>query len=285
MLFVPGTRPDWAAKAVAAGADAVIMDLEDAVRAADKASARGAVAAVVAEQADASDGAALLVRINDLSSWAAADDVRAVVRAGLSGVVLPKVSGPADVAVAARLLDWAEAEAGLPAGSVALVPLLETASGLRSAYEVAAESRRVACLGALSARDGDIERALGFRWSAEGTETLALRSRVLLDARAAGVPNPVTGLWTDIADLGGLRRFAEQNRALGYDGMMAIHPTHVPVINEVFSPDAATLDRDRRLLAALDASGEGAVVFEGVMIDEAMAATARDRLRRYGGGG
>ncbi|MFC3999079.1 HpcH/HpaI aldolase/citrate lyase family protein [Nocardiopsis sediminis] len=286
LLFVPGNRPDRVPKALESGADAVIIDLEDAVPERGKEAARrDTVAAIAATAAAGPGGPALFVRVNALEDWAGAEDVRAVAAPGLAGVVVPKVGGPADVALAARLLDWSEAEAGLPRGGLAIVPLLETAAGLRRAYEVGLASRRVMCLGALSARDGDIQRAVGFRWSPEGTETLELRSRVLLDARAAGTPNPVSGLWTAIRDLDGLRRFAEQNRALGYAGMMAIHPAHVPVINEVFAPTAADLDRDRRLVAEMEraqAAGEGAVVFEGVMIDEAMLASARTRLARHG---
>ncbi|MEE2040686.1 CoA ester lyase [Nocardiopsis sp. CT-R113] len=285
MLFVPGSRPDRFAKAVASGADAVIIDLEDAVADDGKVRARRDAAEAVTALGSA-PGCALFVRINALESWAAAEDVRAVVRPGLAGIVLPKVSGPADVALLDRWLGWSEAEAGLPAGGLAIVPVLETASALRAAHEVGAASRRVMCLGALSARDGDVQRAVGFRWTAEGAETLSLRSRALLDARAAGTPNPVTGLWTAIGDLEGLRRFAEQNRDLGYEGMMAIHPSHVPVVNAVFSPTEEELDRDRRLVGRMEraqAAGTGAAVFEGAMVDEAMLASARARLARYGG--
>ncbi|WP_187370185.1 hypothetical protein [Streptomyces boluensis] len=117
----------------------------------------------------------------------------------------------------------------------------------------------------------------------QGDETYALRARVLLDVRAAGAPHPVAGLWTRIGDLEGLRAFAGQNRALGYTGMMAIHPSHIPVINEVFAPTDAELARAKRLIAALEegrAQGAGAVAFEGEMVDEAMETTARALLAR-----
>ncbi|TJZ54556.1 hypothetical protein FCH28_15760 [Streptomyces piniterrae] len=94
---------------------------------------------------------------------------------------------------------------------------------------------------ALAASDGDVERAVGYQWPPEDAETLALRSRVRLDAPAAGTPQPVTRLWTRITDLNRLRAFAEQNRSLGYEGMMAIHPSHIPVINELFSSTADEL--------------------------------------------
>jgi len=227
---------------------------------------------------------ALFVRVNPLDGWAAAGELRAVTHPRLAGVVLPKVATPEDVRLADRLLGWCERERGLPVGSIALIPLLETATALREAYAIAAAASRVAYAGVVAAPGGDVERALGYRWSAAGTETLALRSRVLLDVRAAGVAHPVTGLWGRIGDLDGLRAFAEQNRSLGYAGMMAIHPSHVAVINEVFSPSPAELDRCARLVAAVEAAqsaGSGAVTFEGEMVDEAMAATARLLLERH----
>ncbi|MBE1590915.1 HpcH/HpaI aldolase/citrate lyase family protein [Nonomuraea angiospora] len=281
LLFVPGTRTEWLAKAEAAGADAVILDLEDAVPADGKAQARRDVAAAMAGYAG---HLALLVRVNPLDGWAGAEELRAVAHERLTGVVLPKVSGPEDVRLADRLLAWCERERGLPRGHIALVPLLETASGLRGAYDVAmAAPSRIAYLGAVTAPGGDVARAVGYRWTPDST--LGLRSRVLLDVRAAGIPNPVAGLWTGIGDLDGLRSFAGQNRSLGYEGMMAIHPSHVPVINAAFSPSPDELARYARLIAAVEAAqagGSGAVTFEGEMVDEAMAATARAVLDRYG---
>ncbi|WP_231976083.1 HpcH/HpaI aldolase/citrate lyase family protein [Streptomyces sp. 3214.6] len=288
LLFVPGTRTDWLPKAQAAGADAAILDLEDAVPAPGKLAARAqvadAIARAAAAPADQAGRMALFVRVNPLDGWAEAEELRAVVRPGLAGIVLPKVCSAQDVKLADRLLGWCEQEQGLSPGQVALVPLLETARGLREAYDIARAVPRIAYLGALTAPGGDVERAVGYRWSPEGTETVALRSRVLLDARAAEVPCPVSGLWTRITDLPGLRAFAEQNRSLGYEGMMAIHPSHVPVINQVFSPSPDELDRCAELIAAVEAAqedGRGAVTFQGEMVDEAMASTARLVLRRH----
>ncbi|MCW2880202.1 MAG: hypothetical protein JWQ95_4302 [Sphaerisporangium sp.] len=281
LLFVPGTRTEWLPKARAAGADAVILDLEDAVPPGQRAAARARVAEAIANW---EGDMALFVRLNPLDGWADADELRTVVRPGLTGIVLPKVATVNDVRLADRLLGWCERESGLPEGHVALVPLLETASALRETYGIALAASRVAYLGAVTTSGGDVERAIGYRWSPEGTETLPLRARVLLDVRAAEAFNPVAGLWASIADLQGLRAFAEQNRSLGYEGMMAIHPSHVPVINEVFSPGLDELARYERLVEAVEAAqaaGSGAVVFEGKMVDEAMAATARRMLERH----
>ncbi|WP_309237945.1 CoA ester lyase [Streptomyces albidus (ex Kaewkla and Franco 2022)] len=291
MLFVPGTRTEWLPKAEASGADAVILDLEDAVAVQEKQAARARVRELLLSRTESAqpEGAspgdmALFVRVNPLDGWNAAEELRAVATPPLAGVVLPKVSSPEDVRFADRLLSWCEHEQGMPPGSIALVPLLETAAALRDAYGIGWAASRVAYLGAVTAPGGDVERAVGYRWSPEGTETLALRSRVLLDARASGAAHPVAGLWTHIRDLTGLRRFAEENRSLGYAGMVAVHPSHVPVINEVFSPGPDELARCARLIEAVrdaQSRGAGAVTFEGQMVDEAMAATAREVLELH----
>jgi citrate lyase subunit beta / citryl-CoA lyase len=286
LLFVPGNRAThWLPKARAAGADAVVLDLEDAVPQAERAAAVRQVTEALTRRADGSlPGPALFVRVTPLDTWRAADELRALCGIGLTGIVLPKVTGPGDIRFADRLLAWSEHEHGLPHGHLALIPLLETAQALREAHACATAAARVAYLGAITGAGGDVERAIGYRWSPEGTETHALRARVLLDARAAGTPHPVAGLWTRIGDLDGLRAFAEQNRSLGYAGMMAIHPSHVPVINDVFAPSPAELARAARLIAVVEeaqASGAGAVTFDGEMVDEAMAATARALLERH----
>jgi citrate lyase subunit beta/citryl-CoA lyase len=277
---VPANRPELFAKAVQAGADAVILDLEDAVPAADRSPAR----VHVAEFLGSSGGAGAthrFVRVNPCATRDFLADIDAAVQPGLLGVILPKVESPGEVVTAAQALSRYEERRNLPAGSVRIVPVLETAMGIRLAFEIASASARVAYMGGITARGGDVERAIGYRWSASGLETLAMRSQVLIDVRAAKVPNPTTGVWTDIADLAGLRSFAESSRDLGYEGMIVIHPSHVPVVNEVFSPDADEQRRYARLVAVYEQAerlGKAAVMFEGQMIDTAMARTARERL-------
>lgn len=281
LLFVPGNRTGWVAKGLSAGADAIVLDLEDAVPAAAKADARAEVADFLRS---APPEAVLLVRVNGLHDRTALDDLTAAVCPTLAGVMVPKVESVADVQVADRLLGWLEADVGLDHGSIRIVPVLETAAGIRQAFDLATASLRTVYMGGLGTKGGDVERSLGYRWTAEGTETFAMRAQSLVDVRAAGVPNPVTGLWSDIKDLDGLRNFATQSRGLGYDGMLAIHPSHVETINEAFTPTQAELDSDAALVAAMEAgaaTGRGAVVYGGQMIDEAMAATARRRLQRF----
>ncbi|MFD9665857.1 HpcH/HpaI aldolase/citrate lyase family protein [Rhodococcus sp. NPDC059968] len=279
MLFVPGNRTAWAPKALAAGADAIVFDLEDAVPEAEKPAAREAVAQYLQHR----ETEPAFVRINALADRRALDDLQAIVGPKLTGILVPKVETPAEIALVERLLDWLESDACMARGSVRIVPVFETALGIRQAHEIAT-SPRVAYAGGLGVKGGDVERSLGYRWTAEGTETLFVRSAVLVDVRAAGVHNPMTGLWTDVNDLVGLRRFAEQSRGLGYEGMLAIHPSHIPIINDVFTPSDAELNWAEGLLQAMDtaaAAGSGTASYQGHMVDEAMVTTARARLARY----
>ena len=284
LLFVPAHREGWAAKAVAAGADGVLLDLQDAVPDADKAQARAAVSAVVT----AGVGRPVLVRVAPCGAVGHDDDLDAAVRPGLTGIVLPLVAGPDDVASVATRVTELERARHMPEGSTVIVPLVETARAACFAFEVASASPRVAYMGGGTAPDGDIAHELGFRWTPAGVETLFLRSWALLNARAAGVPYPLTGIWPVVDDLDGLRAFAVQARGLGYTGMLAIHPSHVAVINEVFTPTPEEIARWKGTLEALGGTGApGATRLDGMMIDAAHARTARDALAaaaRLGGG-
>ncbi len=206
----------------------------------------------------------------------------------LFGILLPKVQGPADVHGADALLTCAEGDLGLPLGTTTIYPILETAQGIRLAYEIATASPRVRYMGGAVSRFGDIHQAVGFRWSAEGTETLFLRSKALIDARAAGIRYPVSGMWGgDVDDADGLRRWATHLRDLGYYGMMISNPEHVPLVHEVFSPTAEELaywsDLDR-LATEAEQAGGGRITYgeanqgEGHVVHIAHVGSARMNL-------
>lgn len=278
MLFVPGNRKGWVAKALATGADAVVVDLEGAVPPGEKARARALTREAIAEHGGVGR---VFVRTTSARSGSMEDDLDAVVRPGLAGVLLPQVVDETDVATLSEALDHLEPQRGVTPGSVLVDPLLETPTSLHRAYQLAIASPRVAHMGAGVSERGDIARRMGYRWTPGGLETLFFRSKVLLDVRAAGVPHPLSGIWGEIDDLGGLRAFAEQTRAIGYEGMMVIHPSHVGVVNEVFTPTAAELDYWRELLEVMEQAhreGRGAVRFRGELIDEAHVETARAAL-------
>lgn len=278
-LYVPANRPSWLAKAIAAGADALIIDLEDSVPTDSKAGARDSVVEFLRGARD--DHVPFLVRVNDAGTPLYLDDVVAMVEAGATGLVLPKVSGPHDVVAADGLLRAVELRCGRAVGSTLIVPILETPSAIRNAYRIGLSSPRVSYMGGMSARGGDIERGVAFRWSAGGEETFTFRAQALLDARAADVPHPVTGTWTDVDDLDGLRAFAVQSRNLGYEGMAVIHPSHVAIANDAFSVGEDELERDRQLLDAMaqaERDGSAAIRFDGHMVDIAMVTRAEERL-------
>jgi len=275
-LFVPGHKEAWVDKAVAAGAQALILDLEDAVPETDKDIARKVTAASVARLGDTSS-VGVVVRVNALDTPHFGADLEAVVRPGLTALLLPKVYSVDDVVAYDALVRHFEIKAGMDVGTVGLVPSFETARSLVNAESIA-EGPRVVALMAAAAKDADISREVGFRWTAAGLETLHLRSRVVLAARAAGVRNIVVGLWQELHDLDGLRDFAEGNRDLGFTGQVIIHPSHAAVANEAYAVPETELARYRALVEAYErgaTEGHGAVMFQGEHIDLAHAQHAR----------
>jgi citrate lyase subunit beta/citryl-CoA lyase len=226
---------------------------------------------------------ALFVRVSDARSPEQERDLAAVVGPGLTGILLPQVRDAGDVVATDEALARQEAAAGRRIGSTRVMPLIESAEAIRNAFEIARASPRVAYMGGATSRGGDLARSLGFRFSAEGHETLYLRSKVLVDVRAAGVPNPLSGLWGNVEDHQGLRRFAEQSRDLGYEGLMAIHPSQVPIVNAVFSPSADEIEEWHRILEAMEEAerqGRGAIRLGGRLVDAAHVHTARQQLER-----
>jgi citrate lyase subunit beta/citryl-CoA lyase len=128
---------------------------------------------------------------------------------------------------------------------------------------------------------GDAARAIGYQWSKEGMETLFLRSKVVLDARAAGIQHPTISSWWNIKDLEGLERDARWNRSLGYRGQTVMHPSHVPIVNRVYTPTADEIAFHAGLLQAMEDArkrGIAAVTYKGDMVDEAMVKTSREML-------
>ena len=283
MMYVPGNKEDWVRKAPKYGSDALIIDLEDSVPPDEKPIAREIVSRLVPELA--SKGVTLLVRVNDMETGLTEEDVSFAVQKGTYGITLPMTRGPEDVKSIDELITSEEKKKGIEHGSILIDPGLETATGMRFAYDVGISSERVAHMGAGGGRGGDIARAIGYRWTAMGTETLFIRSKVLLDSRASGVPYPTTGLWQDIHDHEGLRAFANHSRDLGYNGMTVIHPSHVPIVNEIFSPSREEIEEWQGLVEAMREtreSGGAAVSYQGGMVDIAHEKTAVEMLELAG---
>jgi citrate lyase subunit beta/citryl-CoA lyase len=281
VLFVPGHKPGWADKALRSGADAIVLDLEDSVPAGQKAEARAAVAASVGRLRAQDAGAGLFVRTNALATRLTGGDLEQVVVPGLTGIFAPKIEDATDVARFDTLLDHFEVRNGV-AGLEYIIPV-ETVPAIHNCREIAAASPRMRAMIGPTAEHADIAREVGFEWTPGGLETLYLRSRVLLACREAGI-HPLTALWERVDDLDGLREFARLGRGLGFRGMIAIHPAHVPVINEVFGPSAAETEFYRGLAAAYEEAaraGSGAVRYRGLHIDRAHYDKARQWLSDF----
>ena len=263
ILFVPGTRTDRFPRAMAAGADAVVFDLEDGVDVSRKAEARRAVAEWLAS-APASR-TARFVRVNASgSTWQAEDLVwLAVVSGHIDGVVVPKAESPDDIERVAQASPQSD-----------VIPLLETARGIIGAAAIAAAPARIPAL-LFGAEDFTAE--LGIPRTLDGEELLLARSQVVLAAAAIGA-DAIDAVFVDLAAPDQLRRDAVRARALGFRGKMAIHPDQVATINDVFSPSADEVARARRLIEAADAArrqGDGAFRFEDRMVDAPVIARAR----------
>jgi citrate lyase subunit beta / citryl-CoA lyase len=278
ILFVPGHKPAWVDKALASGADCVVLDLEDSVPAELKAGARATVAESIRAIRERDERVGVFVRVNPLDTRTTGADLEAVVVPGLTGVFAPKIGSATDVLRYDALLDHFEERNGVT-GLEYIVPV-EMIGAIQDARAIATASPRVGAMIGPTAEHADIARAVGYQWTPGGEETLYLRSRILLACREAGI-HPLTGLWERLDDLAGLKAFAEHGRRLGFRGMIAIHPSHVPVVNEAFSPTAEDIAFHEGLLAAYEqaaAAGHGAVRYRGVHIDKAHADTARDWL-------
>jgi citrate lyase subunit beta/citryl-CoA lyase len=277
LLYVPGNRPAWMEKAVAYGADCLILDLEDSVPAQEKVAARPLVkAAIVAMKAK---GQSVNVRVNPFDTGLTLDDIEAVLCPELNGIYLPKIETIADMMELDALITHVEKRKGMAPLTIETPLACETAKGMRNIYDIATSCRRVKRVGLAAGPGGDAARAIGYKWSKEGTETLFLRSRAVLESRAAGIEYPTVSSWWNIKDLEGLERDARLNRQLGFRGMTVMHPTHVPIVNRVFSPSAEEVAYYEGLIQAMDDArkrGIAAVTYEGVMVDEAMVKTANE---------
>lgn len=275
MLFTPGNNMRMIQKAGTLGADAIILDLEDAVPMADKETARIFVRDSIEDLSV--KGPDLFVRVNALTTGLTEEDLEWVVQKGLVGIVLPKVESTDDLVKVARLMDQQEKKKGIEPGTLALVPILETARGVLNADEIATASQRVIAVafGAI-----DFARDMGISLSREGTELLYARSRVAMSARAAGV-QAIDTPWIDIADKEALVQEAKMARQLGFRGKLLIHPSQIEPINPVFSPSESQVEYAKKVVEAFqraEARGLGAISLEGKMIDIANFRQAEEVL-------
>lgn len=280
ILFVPGSRQDRFGKAMSAGADAVAFDLEDGVEAAQKERARALIAEFLS--GPASSEALRLVRFNPVGTPAGEGDL-AFFRDldGFDGILLPKVETPGMLEMVARAFaSGRRAGQGPP-----LLPLLESPRAILRAAEIAAAGAPVA---ALLFGAEDLTARLGVPRTVDGEELVVARGQIALAAAAVGA-EAIDAVFTNLDDLALLRRDCERGRALGFRGKMAIHPKQIAVINEVFTPTGADVERARRVVEVYEAAaaaGEGVTRMGDQMVELPIVERARRTLAlaaRYAG--
>ncbi|MEC7515252.1 MAG: CoA ester lyase [Pseudomonadota bacterium] len=274
-LFVPATSERFIAKAHLRGADAIKIDLEDAVAPTEKARARTLVPAVAASVGQA--GADVLVRINRPWRMAVAD-LEASVGADVNGIVIPKIESADHVVFLEEIVAELEAERGLAPGHTCFTLQIETAKGFLNVREIAGASRRNK---AISVGNEDFAHMLGMPETISEALIGAMQT-VQMAAREAGIlALGYPGSIANFSDLDAYRADIARARALGFDGGSCIHPAQVAILNEGFAPTAVEIAEAEGIIAAYDAAlarGEGAVAYQGKMIDIPIADRARRTL-------
>jgi len=259
-LFVPGTRPERFGKALASGADAVILDLEDAVAADDKAAAREMIADWFRGAAD-EDCSRIVVRINDAGSTWFSQDLLALCGAGALRVLLPKAEDARQIAAVKEAIPGAE-----------VLALIESARGVAQVEAVASGGASRLVFGTLDfALDLDIDTthdASGLAYAA---------SRIVLASRVAGLPAPVAGVTPQLDDPARLLADLAGARLLGFGAKLCIHPSQVEPIHAALRPSEQAVDWARRVLAA-DAASPGAARLDGRMVDRPVVLQAQRTL-------
>jgi citrate lyase subunit beta/citryl-CoA lyase len=270
-LFAPGNHPRRLEKALSLEADAVILDLEDACPIAEKVATR----AVVVDACRRPRSGLGYVRVNATTTEFGFGDIAAVVQQGVDGIVLPKLETVDEM----RAVDWMiaslEKERGLPAGSVDVIPIIETARGMVNVRAIAAAGTRIKRI-AFGA--GDFTLDLGMEWTRAETELLPYRSECVLASRAAGIEAPLDTVWVDLRDAVGFEASARHVKGLGFQGKMCIHPDQVPVANAVFTPSPAEVEWSRKAVAAFEAAemaGSASIQLDGKFIDYPIVHRAR----------
>ncbi len=266
-MYVPGNNPRMLNKAGMYGADCLILDLEDSVAVDHKLDARYLVKNAL-QQLDFG-GAELWVRINKMS---AKEDISVVKYGSPHGICLPKAEDPEDIVILENMLE----EEGLDA---AIMPIVETARGIRNVEAIAGASDAVVAL-AFGAEDFSADVCGRRAWNA----LLYPRSRLVVAARSQGV-QPLDTVYADVNDMEGLREETMAVIEMGFDGKGAIHPGQLPVIHDCFTPDDAEVEAAREIIAAVEKArrkGLGSASLHGKMIDLPVEKRARRILRRAG---
>jgi len=262
-LFAPGNHPRKVEKVFAASADAVILDLEDAVAISEKVATRATV--VEAMQQDRS--CLGYIRVNSLDTGYCEDDVKAVVGPWLDGIVIPKVESADTLVAVDRFITQAEEAAGLQSGAIDLMPIIETARGVEFASEIAAAVPRVR---RLSFGGGDYTLDLDYTWTADEEVLAYARARISHATRVANIDPPIDTVVLQIKDDERFSASAARGKKFGFGGKLCIHPNQVPLCNAAFTPSTEEIEHAEAVVAAFEeaeASGSASIQLDGYFID------------------
>ncbi|MFZ0931099.1 MAG: CoA ester lyase [Syntrophobacteraceae bacterium] len=273
-LFVPATNLRKIEKAISSNADAVILDIEDAVAVSEKVKARALVVDVLSNERR--EG--IFVRVNGVNTPWIVGDIMAVVGNRPAGIMLPKAECPEEV----RRVDWLigqlQKEYGVSPGKIEIFPLVETARGVARACEVASSCPRIRRL-AFGAVDYALDMEI--RLSGKGNELFYARSQLAVASRATGIEGPIDTVYVNLKDDEGLKEDCRVARELGFSGKLVIHPAQIAPVNEIFSPAQSEIEYAVKVVQAFDeaeSTGIAAVQLDGKFIDYPVAAWARRTL-------
>jgi len=264
-LFTPANHPRRVEKVFQVGADAVILDLEDAVAISEKPAARQDVVNAFSNQPDS--GARHYVRVNSIDTPYCEEDIKATVGPWLDGVVLPKVESRACLNELERMLAAAEAEQGLTVGSLDMMPIIETARGVESAKKIATADSRIK---RMAFGGGDYTLDLNYEWEADEAVLSYARAKLSHASRLGDLEPPIDTVVLQIKDNDRFLQSARRGKQFGFGGKLCIHPDQIPLTHEVFTPSAAEIAHARAVVAAFEAAeaeGSASIQLDGYFID------------------
>jgi citrate lyase subunit beta/citryl-CoA lyase len=276
LIYIPGSSQKMIGKAKDVPADSIIFDLEDAVSMLEKDNARQNVIAAIRQ--NRSIGKELVVRVNGMDSAHGVKDVLAMAEVRPDTLIIPKADEKAMI-VAGMILTAFEKEAGLTSESIGLIPLIETTQGIVTIERILHATQRISGV-QLGAED--LTKEQGIERTSEGDEIQHARATLAFAACSCGI-DIIDTPYTGIHDVVGLEKDTMRARSIGFTGKTCIHPSHIEIINRIFTPKTEAVDHARRLVAAFDeavSKGKGACMFEGKMIDNPIAERARKVLEK-----
>ena len=276
-LFAPGNHQRRVEKALSLGADAVILDLEDAVAVSEKKLTRDVIIKTLKKPRNC----AVYVRVNAYDTEFCYEDICSIVSDDLDGIVLPKLETVEDLKSVDWLLANLEKQRGLPPGAIDLMPIIETAKGHVNVREIASAATRIQ---RLSFGAGDYTRDLGMGWTLEEEELLPIRSEMVLASRFGNLEPPIDTVFIHIKEHDYFKASCEKISVLGFQGKLCIHPDQVPVTNKVFTPSNETVAWSQRIIEEFEIAekaGVASIQIDGYFVDYPIVEKAQRIVDMY----